>query len=97
MKKTKLASVVMLCSAALALTGCGGEAPEPTPAADRQFDGEAVERGRVEVLKKNYILPERYSVSEVKVDRADGSQAICFMATSRDGTMSLDCPEWIQQ
>lgn len=97
MNKIKLATTLLFCSAALVLTGCGGDTPESTPAADLQFDGKAPERENVEVLNTNRIYPEYYSVSEVKVDRADGSQAICFMATSFNGTMSLDCPEWVQQ
>lgn len=97
MNKIKLASTLLFCSAALVLTGCGGEPPEPTPAADLQFDGEVPEREYVEVLNTNRVYPERYSVSEVKIDRADGSQAVCFMASSFDGTISLDCPEWVQQ
>lgn len=97
MKKIKIASTVLLCFAALTLTGCGGETPEPTPAGDLQFgDNKAPEREDVEVLNTNRVYPEHYSISEIKVDRADGSQAICFMASSFDGTMSLDCPEWAQ-
>lgn len=97
MNKIKLVSTAFVCFAALALTGCSGEAPEPTPAADLQFDGKAPERERVEVLSTNRVYAEHYSISEVKIDRADGSHAICFMASSFDGTMSLDCPEWVQQ